>query len=710
MIRIYSLLIVFAFILSAHSQDFSKIDASKITPEQMEMYKKYMSSSKVSNTQVTSNTTDERKTNNDSVLANKSTVSNRIFGSYLFRSQPLTFEPKLNIPTPQNYVLGAYDEILIDISGLHDANYKLKVSTEGTIRIPNVGPVKVAGKSIEEIRKSIKNEISKYYQGVNSGETKVNVSLGNIRSIQVIVAGEAVRPGTYTLPSLATAFNALYACGGPNEIGSYRSVKVIRSGKIVSKLDVYGFLIDGIAVNDIPLKDNDIIRIEPYKLRISVDGEVKRSGIFELQAGESLKKAINFAGGFSDKAEKGLIRVFKSSKDGKKVIDISESEFDRFVPTSGDSIVITSVLEKIAGYTVSIAGAVRKTGKFALSENSTLKDLLITAEGFTEMAFTDSVEIIRAVKNLNALTNSNRKSIVFKLKIPKDINQIDADSNFKLQNGDQVVVRTIPGFEDIRLVRIEGEVTLPGNYNITNKSERISDLLGRVGGLTPYAYSSGAVLIRTQSKDQTEEKINSLISSNLLNSFEKKQNNSIDMNLLKSAGVNPVGDLSKVDSLQNKLSGNLEIDKIFNSEEIVGLDIEQILNNRGGKSDLILEQGDVIYVPRKQQTVRVVGKVLFPTMVSYDEKYKLNDYIYSSGGFAENANKNNIFVLYANGSVRGTKRFLFFKSYPVILPGSRIIVSEKPMKLINKMSVGETIGVFSSTASMAVLIYSVLKK
>jgi polysaccharide biosynthesis/export protein len=710
MIRIYSLLIVFAFILSAHSQDFSKIDASKITPEQMEMYKKYMSSAKISNTQVISNTTEERKTNNDSVLANKLTVSNRIFGSYLFRSQPLTFEPKLNIPTPQNYVLGAYDEILIDISGLHDANYKLKVSTEGTIRIPNVGPVKVAGKSIEEIRKSIKNEISKYYQGVNSGETKVNVSLGNIRSIQVVVAGEAVRPGTYTLPSLATAFNALYACGGPNEIGSYRSVKVIRSGKIVSKLDVYGFLIDGIAVNDIPLKDNDLIRIEPYKLRISVDGEIKRSGIFELQAGESLKKAINFAGGFSDKAEKGLIRVFKSSKDGKTVIDISESEFDRFIPTSGDSIVITSVLEKIAGYTVSIAGAVRKTGKFALSENSTLKDLLITAEGFTEMAFNDSVEIIRAVKNLNALTNSNRKSIVFKLKIPKDINQIGADSNFKLQNGDQVVVRTIPGFEDIRLVRIEGEVTLPGNYNITNKSERISDLLGRVGGLTPYAYSAGVVLIRTQSKDQTEEKINSLISSNLLNSFEKKQNNSIDMNLLKSAGVNPVGDLSKVDSLQNKLSGNLELDKIFNSEEIVGLDIEQILNNRGGKSDLILEQGDVIFVPRKQQTVRVVGKVLFPTMVSYDEKYKVNDYIYSSGGFAENANKNNIFVLYANGSVRGTKKFLFFKSYPVILPGSRIIVSEKPMKLINKMSVGETIGVFSSTASMAVLIYSVLKK
>lgn len=701
---------MFAFSFSVHSQDFGKIDVSKLTPEQIEMYKKYMSSNKVSSTQVISNTTEERKTNNDSVTSTKTAVSNKIFGSYLFRTQSLTFEPKLNIPTPQNYIVGAYDEILLDISGLHDANYKLKVSTEGTIRIPNVGHVKVAGKSIEEIKKSIKTEISKYYQGVNSGETKVNVSLGNIRSIQVVVAGEAARPGTYTLPSLATAFNALYACGGPNEIGSYRSVTVIRAGKIVSNLDVYGLLIDGIAVNDIPLKDNDIIRIEPYKLRINVNGEAKRTGIFELQTGESLKKALNFAGGFSDNAERDFIRVFKNTKDGKAVVDIKESEYDRNIPFSGDSIVVTSIFDKIAGYTVSIAGAVRKTGKFALSENSTLKDLLITAQGFTEMAFTDSVEIIRAVKNLNALTNSNRKSIVFKVNIPKDINDIDEATNFKLQNGDQIVVRTIPGFENIRLVRIEGEVTLPGNYNITNKSERISDLIGRVGGLTPYAYSAGTVLIRTQSKDQTEEKVNSLISSNLLNSFEKKQNNSIDMNLLKSAGLNPAADLSKVDSLQNKLSGNLGIDKIFNSEEIVGLDIEQILNNKGGKSDLILEQGDVIFIPRKQQTVRVVGKVLFPTMVSYDASYKLNDYIYSSGGFAENANKNNIFVLYANGSVKGTKRFLFFKSYPEVLPGSRIIVSEKPIKLINRMSVGETIGIFSSTASMAVLIYSVIKK
>jgi protein involved in polysaccharide export with SLBB domain len=285
----------------------------------------------------------------------------------------------------------------------------------------------------------------------------------------------------------------------------------------------------------------------------------------------------------------------------------------------------------------------------------------------------------------------------------KELKGNDEASNFVLENDDHIIVRLIPGYEDVEIVRIEGEVIFPGDFNILSKSERVSDIITRAGGLSKYAYPNGAFLIRNEKKEQMEQRLDNFKKKNTIKSFESSKNKSIDLKALKANGLNSLNEISAIDSVSNKLEDILE------SEDIVGLDLDLIMSNKGGKEDLFVKEGDNIYIPRKQQTVRVIGQVLFPTIISFDENLRITDYILKSGGFAENANKKSIFVLNANGSVNGMKHFLFFKSYPKVQPGASIVVSEKPIKLTNKLSAGETMGMLTSTASLMVLIYSVLK-
>jgi len=814
-------------------------DLSKLSPAQLEQYKKYMAEKSGSNT--TNNPTtnvpndngiDRTVDENDSLLIRPDRRQNQqydqnynqynnpknnqnynynqkyyqnqtpkltVFGSYLFSTQNLTFEPKLNIPTPPNYILGTYDELVIDISGFYEASYKLKVSPEGVVRIPNVGPIKVSGLTMATASRIIKNQVSKVYMGVAAGQTRVNVSLGNIRSIRVTVVGEAVRPGTYTLPSLATAFNALYSCGGPNETGTMRDIKVIRAGKTVATLDVYRFLVDGLLENNIVLQDEDIIRIDPYKIRAAINGAVKHIGIFEGLQGETLEKLISYAGGYADNAYKDKITTYRLTDKEKTVVNVIENEIPNFIVKSGDSIIVSKTLnrfdnrvditgsvfhpgayalepgltvkqliaeadgikedaymnmstitrrkenqipeiigfnlgEVLSGKTpdvllmkndtvairslfeyrekqqVSILGAVKAPGTYPLLENVTLKDLIFKAKGFTEMASPDSVELVREIKDEETLLTSNAKTTVRKFAMDKDMNFKDGYEDVLLQNNDQVIVRTISGYEGIRMVRVEGEVLHPGNYNINNKAERISDVVKRSGGFTNYAYPNGAFLIRSERINETEQKLNRIMAENTKSQLETTPNKSLDASMLKASGATTVQGYTAMDSIQKKLSGSSVVEKIFNPEGVVGLDLEEIINHPGGKYDLILEESDIIYVPRQIQTVRVLGQVLFPTIVRYDEKMDLRDYISNSGGFSLNANRGKIFVLYASGAAKSTKNFLWMKFYPVIKPGSRIIVPEMPVEIKNKMTTGETVSILTSITSVVALVYSILKQ
>jgi len=820
--RINLLLLTLVVISSLAAQDLSKL-----TPEQLAAYKKYKSeNTSITNTtpeNVTERTvgndseqtaTDNTKRKNINTGANKdvNTVGNKygekkervptfsggFFGSYLFSGQNLTFEPKLNIPTPPKYILGTYDELIIDISGLYEANYKIKVSPEGYVRIPNISPIKVSGQTVEAASRNIRNKLSKIYPGISSGATQINVMLGSIRSIRITVVGEATRPGTYTLPSLATAFNALYACGGPDSIGSMRDIKVVRQGKVVANIDVYGFLLDGALTNNIPLQDEDVIKIEPYKVRVTLKGAIKRDGIYEALPGETLQQLIRFAGGYNDNAYKAILTAFRLTEKGKTVIDVPASQittfklqssdsffvsntsikYDNRVDISGsvyrpgayslesgltlkklivkadglkedaylnmayinrkktnqipeiigfnlgkvmsgisadillqkdDSVVIRSLLDYREGQSVSILGAVQAPGTYKLVENITLKDLIFKAKGFTEMANIDSVELIRIIKDPMRLLNTNEKTIVIKFALDKDLNFKEGISDMLLENGDQVIVRTISGYEGIRMVRIEGEVIQPGTYNITNKAERISDLLKRAGGFTKYAYPLGAYLIRTEKATSVEQKFNDIMKENAKKQFQNKEDNKVDATLLKTNGTtNTADEINNLDSVQNKIS-NKGLNKVFKKEGIVGINLVELIKHPGGKNDFFLEEGDDIFVPRELQTVRVMGEVLFPTYVGYEKGVSLKKYINNAGGFSIRAQKKKVFVLYANGTAKSTRSFLGIRLYPKIEPGARIVVPEKPTEIQNKMSTGEVIGILTSVSSVMALIYSVTK-
>jgi Periplasmic protein involved in polysaccharide export len=793
-------------------------DLSKLSPEQQEMYKKYMASktgqapnnavstpkenadeARVVDDAVSDTKKTALKTINNSDNANKADNSLTVFGTYLFNSQNLTFEPKLNIATPQNYVLGTYDELNINISGLYEANYKLKVSPEGVIRIPNVGPVKVANLTIENATRVIKNQISKVYMGTSSGETKVSISLGDIRSIRVTVIGEATRPGSYTLPSLATAFNALYSCGGPNNIGSMRDIKVIRGGKVIAKLDLYRFLVDGILTDNVVLQDEDVIKIDPYKVRVYLNGAVKHKAIFEGVQGETLQNIIRYAGGFTDDAYTGTITAYRHAGKEKTIADINFNQLSKYIIGAGDSIVVSKMLNRfnnkidiigsvmhpgtyafepgltvkkliekadglkedafvnmafinrknekkipeVVGFnlgdlmegkiqdillqkddsieipnlfdfrenqTISIWGAVKAPGTYSYVDKITLKDLIFKAKGFTELASTDSVELIRVVKDQGTLMNTNKKTTVQKFALDKDLNFVNGLGDEPLQNRDQVIVRSISGYEGIRMVRVEGEVLHPGSYNIRTKSERISDVVKRSGGFTKYAYPLGAFLIRTESTNAIEQKLNKIMQENSKNQLENQQSKTLDATMLRQSGATSVQGYTAMDSIQKKLAGTKVIDKIFVQEGVVGLNLKEIAAHPGGKYDLKLEENDIIYIPRELQTVRVVGQVLFPTIVRYDKSMRLSDYISGSGGFSINANKGKVFVLYPNGSAKSTKSFLGIKSYPRVEPGSRIIVPENPVEIKNKLTPAETVAILTSISSVVALMYSILKQ
>jgi len=791
-------------------------DLSKLTPEQMAAYKKYKAGTgSVTNT--TQDNVTERSVVNDADntdnadqttqkgintkkentsnkgVKNKTAFSGGVFGSYLFSGQNLTFEPNLNIPTPSNYILGTYDELIIDISGQYEANYKIKVSPEGFVRIPNITPVKVSGQTIENATRSIKSRLSGIYPGA-----QINVSLGRIRSIRVTVVGEAVRPGTYTLPSLATAFNALYACGGPDSIGSMRDIKVVRHNKVVANVDVYGFLLDGALTGNIGLQDEDVIKIEPYKVRVKISGAIKRDGVYEALTGETIQQLIRFAGGYNDNAFKSIVTTFRLTDKGQTVVDVAENQLSTFNLQSGDScyvstiskkfdnrvditgsvnrpgayalesgltvkqliekadgvkedaylnmayinrkqanripeiigfnlgnvlkgisadillqkddsVVIRSLFDYREGQSVSISGAVLAPGSFKLIENITLKDLIFKAKGFTEMANTDSVELVRVIKDPEKLLTTNEKTIVMKFAMDKDLNFVKGSTDMLLENGDQVIVRSISGFEGIRMVKVEGEVIQPGSYNITNKAERISDVIKRAGGFTHYAYPLGAFLIRTEKVTGAEQRLNQITKENAKKQIKTKSDNKLDANMLK-VGVGSTGQGgTNLDTIQSQMTNSNAINKVFKTEGILGINLAEIIKHPGGKYDFYLEEGDDIFVPRELQTVQVTGEVLFPTYVGFESGRGVRKYIDNAGGFSMQALKKKVFILYANGSARSTKSFLGIHFYPPVQPGCRIIVPEKPIEIASPMTAGEVVGMLTSVTSAMAIIYTLVK-
>ena len=700
----------------------------------------------------------------------------KIYGSSLFTGQSTQFEPNLRLATPSNYIVGPDDELLIDIYGKSEAFHKLTVTPEGNIVVPYVGVVSVNGLTMEEATTRIKERMTTVYPAIKTGETRILVSLGNVRTIKIVITGEVEAPGTYSLPSVASVLNALYLSGGPTKQGSFRDIRLMRDGKEVATFDIYDVLLNGAFERNMGLRDQDVLMIPPYQNRVELRGEVKRPAIFELKTGETFEDLLRYAGGFTEQAYRERIKVTRNTATERRIEDLLASQMKNYEPLSGDQYEVGKILNRYAnrvkidgsvfrpgiyelssGLTLSmlikkaegvkedaflnrgyilrlqddlqteqiafdvaailagtakdielkredvvhissifdlkeefslrIDGEVRNPGVFAYAEGMTLEDLVMKAGGFRESALTKRIEVSRRVKNMDAMSISAQTAEIFQV----DINRtFDDQTNFKLMPFDIVVVRTESGYETQKTVQIEGEVLYPGRYTITKKNERISDLIKRAGGFTPFAYLDGASLKRTGKKmrgmTETERE---------RSERESKQQDEYDR-------------LLALHYLQQDADHvNLGQEGRYFNNDFVGINLERILHKPGAQGDLILEDGDVIRVPKELQTVKVSGEVLAPSTAVYAPDKGFKQYINQAGGFSQRALRKNSYIIYANGAVKSTNRFLFFNNYPPIKPGAEIFVPQAPERL--RMGPQQWLGFSTGLASLVAIIVTIVK-
>lgn len=703
----------------------------------------------------------------------------KIFGADIFTNKSLDFIPVTNIPTPKGYILGPGDQLVLNLYGtqFRDVSITQKLTPEGTILIPQVGPVFLSGMTIEAATERLYNKLANIYplgRGMD-----LSVRIGDIRSIRINFVGEVVNPGTFTLPSLATVMNALYFSGGPTESGSFRMINLIRRNKfgqdsVVRRIDLYQYLTKGLRVTDISLRDDDVIQIPPYKSRIELVAGTKKTGFFELLPGENLGNLLDYAGGFVEDAYRNVITVQRITSNGRKFLDVNENEVRSFEVFNGDRVGINKVPERELNM-VAISGSVYMPGSYPLDRNPTVKDLVKRAEGTTREAFLgraslyrqkddmteelisvnlgrilegkdtnvvlkplDRLEVLNVTKlreglivrilgevnnaqadtnkgffpwyegmtvedlivkagNLRAAASPNHVEVVRPKHLesddPKDINSILGErfnfaisrdlrltedaSKFKLRPFDIVYVRSSPNFEENQSVRIDGEVIRRGEYSLIDRDERISDLVKRAGGMTQYAYVDGASLIRRTKLSKTE--------------IEQQQKT-----------------LNEISGNNRKASVNADV-ITPEKEEAIGIDLAKILDRPHSEIDLVLQDGDLLSIPKHNPTIKIEGEVQLPTTTRFTRGVGVGEYISRAGGFTSRSVKKRTYVVYANGFAKKTKRFLFFNSYPEVRPGSRIVVPTRTVADITSQQIIGSIAQVGAALSGLIGIYALLR-
>lgn len=678
---------------------------------------------------------------------------NQVFGRNIFNTRNLTFEPSVNLATPPNYRLGPGDEVIIDIWGTSQNTIRQQISPDGTINIEKIGPVSLSGMTVSEANEYLKRVLGKTYSGLDApdGALEIRLTLGNTRTIQINVMGEVVQPGTYALSSFSTVFHALYRAGGVNEIGSLRNVQVTRNGKTVAKVDVYDFIMKGKTQDDIRLQEGDVIIVPAYEALVQISGNVKRPMKFEMKKNETLATLINYAGGFSADAYTRSLRVVRQNGEEYEINTVKEIDYSAYPMRNGDVVTAEAILNRftnklevrgavyrpgiyqlngeintvralvneakglmgdaftnravlqreredltteiisvdvrsiMAGTSpdiplqkndilyipsihdledrgdVTIFGEVAKPDSYSYSDNMTLEDLIIRAGGLRESASTVRVDVSRRIKDPKSTHSTDSIGQMFTFAL-KDGFVIDGEQGFTLQPYDQVFVRRSPGYQAQQNVQVTGEVIFGGTYAMTTTEERLSDLVKKAGGATPKAYLHGAKLIRV-ANDEEKKRMRDVI--NLMN---------------RQFGE------AMMDSL------GIRVEDTFS----VGIDLEKAMAQPGSEYDLVLREGDVLDVPKLNNTVKVNGAVMMPNTVGYLSDKNANYYLDQAGGYALNAKKSKKFVIYMNGQVARIKG----RSKDKIEPGCEIIVPSKKNKRVN---VGEILGYASSFGSLATM-------
>ena len=686
----------------------------------------------------------------------------KVFGRDIFRTANLTFEPSMNIATPVNYRLGPGDQLQIEVWGASETNITQKVTPDGYISIPNVGPVNVNGLTVQAATNRIKAKLSQIYSGMASSNvnlsTHVKVSLGQIRTIQVNIMGEVARPGTYALSSFSTVFHALYKAGGMSKMGSLRNIKVVRGGRTVATVDVYDYIINGRSHSDIRLQEGDVILASPYDALVLIKGKVKRPMYYEMKSSESIRTLIGFAGGFSNDAYRGAVTVDRNNTKERTVATVDDMNYGVFKVKDGDVVSVGEILDRYDNR-IEVKGAVYRPGYYELGKDiQTVKDLIEKADGLLEYAFTNRAVLHRE--------NDDKTLEVISLNVKAIIDGTEADVT--LHKNDVLFIPSKYDLEQKGTLEIRGEVYNPNVFPYAANT-KLEDLIIMAGGLTESASTvrvdvTRRIIDRKGTKKQKEiaqtfsfgvkegfvvegepgfvlepydqvfvrrspgysEKVNVTVSGEVEfeGDYSLNVRNERLSDVIKKAGG--LTDFAYIDGARlerqmtpeeykqaqelmamvvsnNNISGNdsIVVPEVSTTYP-VGIDLKEIMANPHSAIDPVLQDGDVIVIPQYMTTVSVSGSVRKPNSVVYDPKMKLKDYISEAGGYAERARKSGTFILYPNGHIKELGRNASAKD---IMGGSKIIV---PQKGRSQWNLGTTLSTVTTSVSMLAVIASLI--
>lgn len=681
------------------------------------------------------------------LLAERDKDKRKVFGRDIFNKKNLTFEPNMNIATPQNYRLGPGDAVIIDIYGASQKTINSTVSPDGEVTIEGFGPVQVSGLTVAQANARLRSQL-----GARYSSSRVKLTVGQTKTITVNVMGEVKAPGTYTLSAFASVFHALYMAGGTNDLGTLRNIKVFRNNQLVSVVDIYDYILNGKLTGNVRLSDNDVIVVGPYDCLVNITGKVKRPMIYEMKKNESVGTLLKYAGNFTGDAYTKAVRVNRKTGREYSVFNVEEFDMNSFHISDGDSVSVDSIIPRYAN-TVEIKGAVFRPGLYSLdkninsvrsliahaeglteeaftnravmhrmktdrtlevisvdvagimsgkeadiplkendvlfiptkmesqlertitirgevqypgvykyADNETLEDFVLQAGGLTEKASTVKVDVARRVNNPGALTNDSVIAQTYSFAL-KDGFVIDGKPGFVLMPFDEVYVRKSPGYNLQQNVTIVGQAMFAGNYTLTSKNERLSNIIKKAGGLTDLAYPQGATLERKITND------------------ERIRMNTVLKMLKAQSGDKDTLSAEKLD---------------LGETYYVGIELDKALKNPGGDADLVLREGDRIIIPEYNGTVKISGDVMYPNTVAYQKGKRPSYYIDQAGGWGNRAKKSHTIIIYMNGTVARVNH------NAKILPGCEIIVPSKPKR--DASSLGQWLGIGTSVASIATMI------
>lgn len=693
--------------------------------------------------------------------------ANEIFGHSVFKSSAPNFLPSYNIPTPENYRLSAGDEVIIDVWGAVVTNIRATLSPEGSIAIPNLGPVYLNGQTVAQAEKSVKSYLSRIYSGIESDtpDTFVKLSLGKMRSVTVNVIGEVAVPGLYTMPALTTVSSAIYMAGGLTPIGTVRDIKIFRNGREIATFDLYKYMFSGSTEGDIRLEDNDLISVSSYGKVVWAAGAVKRPMRYEIIENENIGDLLKYSGGFAGNAYPNEVYVervkYQDNGTGatSMMYTVSNDRFGSFFLEDGDSLSvretdlrfanrvniggavwrpgdyslqenITTLDELIAaagglkeeaylqrGYivrydstrsraqlsfslqnvilggdkimlqpddsvriffkdslvqkrTVTVDGEVNKPGEFEYRYGMTLGDAVLMAGGLTDAATLERVEVARRIAG--GKENLNLKDTIAII-LHYNLLSKPEDAETVLSPFDMVYIRRSAVYKPQQVITIEGQVNYPGSYAMEKNVVRLSDVVSKANGFNMDAYPQGATLTRVLTQEEMERLI-----------------------IAKNIAKNQIQDSTASTFLDSML-----VEDRYN----IAINLDLAVQNPGSDYDVVLRDGDIIKVPKYNNTVRISGAVLYPNTVTYKPGANYKYYVSGGGGFSKEAIKRNTYMIHANGNV-AIKGSPLFK----VQPGTEIVVPEKSQddRLLRTQRVSTIMGIATSTASLAAMVTSIL--